>query len=85
MKQERENKAQLCCKGMTQREGTWAASCHFSPGPIKPHPNLVPPVKDNWLTEIPHQVPRMCLARFTQHFFTLSGIHIESPKGKTSC
>ena len=30
---------------------------HFSLGFKEPHPNLVSPLKDNWLAKIPHHLP----------------------------
>lgn len=51
MKQEWEVQVPLCCKGNTQRQGAWALP-RFSPR--KPHSNLVPPLKGNWLIKSPH-------------------------------
>lgn len=64
MKQEREVQAQLCGEGSTQRVhlGCVPVLC-----PSKPHPNSVPPLKDNWLTKLPHHtnhVPNPCNCHF---------------------
>ena len=57
MKQEQEVQAQLCPVEITQKEHTWAVHLFFSPSPRKPHLNLDPPLKDNWLTRLPHHLP----------------------------
>ena len=66
MKLEREDQAQLCGKQTRdrererkrerERESTRGPCTCFAPVPRKPHPNLVPPLKDNWLTRLPHPI-----------------------------
>lgn len=56
---------QLCCKGATERQHTWAVH-HFPLGSRKPHPKLVMPLKDNWLTRFPNNSP-FCLNKSNQN------------------
>lgn len=40
----------------TERERALGPCTNLSPCPRKSQPNLVPSLKDNWLTKIPHQI-----------------------------